>query len=103
MQAEGTRLDDPQALLVSNNPYATGQVLEAGRRSRLDGGGGVLGLLAVHVAGAAQAADFALRGERSDAVTVLTPHEVTQFSTAAVSRAVRAAGSRCGVGVAEGR
>lgn len=101
MQAEGTRLDDPQALLVSNNPYATGQVLEAGRRSRLDGG--VLGLLAVHVAGAAQAADFALRGERWDAVTVLTPHEVTQFSTAAVSRAVRAAGSRCGVGVAEGR
>ncbi|MFF4145990.1 diacylglycerol/lipid kinase family protein [Streptomyces sp. NPDC001698] len=75
VQAEGTRLDDPQALLVSNNPYATGQVLEAGRRSRLDGG--VLGLLAVHVAGAAQAADFALRGERSDAVTVLTPHEVT--------------------------
>ncbi|MFF4794573.1 hypothetical protein ACFY2M_33560 [Streptomyces sp. NPDC001276] len=26
-QAEGTRLDDPQALLVSNNPYANGQVL----------------------------------------------------------------------------
>ncbi|GAA2741590.1 diacylglycerol/lipid kinase family protein [Kitasatospora cinereorecta] len=73
-EADGTPLGDPQALLVSNNPYAMADLLAAGRRPRLDGG--VLGVVGLKVTGAAQAADLALRGERSDSVRTMTAHEV---------------------------
>ena len=47
-------LDGPQAVLVSNNPYETGDIAGLGRRARLDQG--VLGVVGVKVENAAQAA-----------------------------------------------
>jgi hypothetical protein len=66
----GVRVGDeaiagPQAVLVSNNPYATHDMAGLGRRDRLDAG--VLGVLAVTVKGAADAARL-LRGRRSRVV-----------------------------------
>jgi diacylglycerol kinase family enzyme len=73
--AGGTRLDDPQALLVSNNPYVRADPLGGGRRTRLDRG--ALGVIAVRVESAAQAAELALRGERAGSITVLTASRVS--------------------------
>ncbi|MCU7727688.1 diacylglycerol kinase family protein [Actinoplanes sp. KI2] len=50
----------PQAVLVSNNPYGLDDVAGLGRRYRLDGGD--LGVLAVHVRGAADAASLVFGG-----------------------------------------
>ncbi|MDG6103909.1 NAD(+)/NADH kinase [Dactylosporangium aurantiacum] len=55
-----------QAVLVSNNPYATSDIAGLGRRERLDGG--VLGVLAVTVSGAADAARL-VRGTHSQPLT----------------------------------
>jgi diacylglycerol kinase family enzyme len=66
-------LDDPQAVLVSNNPYASDDVAGLGRRARLDGG--VLGMFAVTVGGAASAASI-VRGRRSKALWIGTATEV---------------------------
>lgn len=65
-------VDGPQAVLVSNNPYGAGDVAGLGRRPRLDRG--VLGVLAVTVHGAADAARL-VRGRRSKAVAVFTAGE----------------------------
>ncbi|MFD9128833.1 diacylglycerol/lipid kinase family protein, partial [Kitasatospora sp. NPDC059571] len=67
-QAGAERLTEPQAVLVSNNPYAGADLLAAGRRPRLDRG--VLGVLGVRVTGAAQAAELALRGGQAAGVTL---------------------------------
>jgi len=67
-------LDGPQAVLVSNNPYETGDVAGLGRRARLDQG--VLGVLGVKVENAAQAAGLLRRSARSRELTALTAHEV---------------------------
>jgi len=56
----------PQAVLVSNNPYGLDDVAGLGRRYRLDGGD--LGVLAVHVRGAADAASL-LFGGRPGTIT----------------------------------
>ncbi|MFD7662708.1 diacylglycerol/lipid kinase family protein [Streptomyces sp. NPDC059788] len=56
----------PQAVLVSNNPYGMGDITGLGRRPYLNGG--VLGVIGVKVAGAAQAAGL-LRGGRSAGLT----------------------------------
>ncbi len=53
-------LEAPQAVLVSNNPYARADPLTGGRRERLDTG--ALGVIAVRVGGAVQAAELALLG-----------------------------------------
>jgi diacylglycerol kinase family enzyme len=79
--AGGHRLEAPQALLVSNNPYAVPDPVSIGRRPRLDRG--VLGVLGVRVDGAAQAADLALRGDRASGVTVLSARQVTVDADAA--------------------
>ncbi|GGL88041.1 hypothetical protein GCM10010129_34840 [Streptomyces fumigatiscleroticus] len=71
--AGGTAFHDPQALLVSNNPYGTGDIAGLGRRARLDGG--ELGAVAVAVANAGQAAGL-LRGRRSPGLTRVTAKEV---------------------------
>ncbi|MCX4672272.1 diacylglycerol kinase family protein [Streptomyces sp. NBC_01381] len=63
----------PQALLVSNNPYGTGDVAGLGRRARLDSG--ELGCVGVKIAGAAQAAGL-LRGRRSTGTTRTTATDV---------------------------
>ena len=67
-------LDGPQAVLVSNNPYETGDIAGLGRRARLDQG--VLGVVGVKIETAAQAAGLLRRAARSRSVTVLTAREV---------------------------
>ncbi|MEV0320429.1 diacylglycerol/lipid kinase family protein [Streptomyces sp. NPDC050658] len=60
---------DPQALLVSNNPYGAHDVAGLGRRTRLDGG--ILGCVGVHVTTASQAVGL-LRGRKSAGLTTAT-------------------------------
>jgi len=76
----------PQAVLVSNNPYGLDDVAGLGRRYRLDGGD--LGVLAVHVRGAADAASLLFGGR---------PGTITR--TAARSVAIDADVARLPVGV----
>ncbi|MBO1332132.1 diacylglycerol kinase family protein [Streptomyces sp. VRA16 Mangrove soil] len=66
--------DDPQALLVSNNPYGEHDVAGLGRRTRIDGG--VLGCAGVRVTSAAQAAGL-LRGSRATGLDRAQATEVT--------------------------
>ena len=73
VQADGTQIDAPQALLVSNNPYGTGDLAGLGRRTRLDGG--VLGVVGVTVSNAAQAAGL-LRGRHAAGLKVLTTKQI---------------------------
>ncbi|MDO0916660.1 diacylglycerol kinase family protein [Streptomyces sp. DT2A-34] len=63
----------PQAVLVSNNVYQTDDLAGLGRRERLDSG--QLGVLAVKVDSAAEAAALLLDPE-PEGLTVLTAHEV---------------------------
>ncbi|MFG3257402.1 diacylglycerol/lipid kinase family protein [Streptomyces sp. NPDC048172] len=72
-EGEGLTLDGPQALLISNNPYGMGDIAGLGRRPRLDGG--VLGVVGVTVASAAQAAGL-LRGRRAEGLVGGTATEV---------------------------
>jgi diacylglycerol kinase family enzyme len=72
-QAGDTRIDGLQALLVSNDPYEMGDVAGLGRRARLDAG--TLGVVAVRVNSAWQAAGLARRGHGTG-LTVLTADEV---------------------------
>jgi diacylglycerol kinase family enzyme len=69
----------PQAVLVSNNPYASGDIAGLGNRDRLDTG--VLGVLAVTVDSAADAVRL-MRGLRSKALKFITAREVTIESDA---------------------
>jgi hypothetical protein len=73
-QAAGTRIEGPQALLVSNGPYEMSDVAGLGRRARLDAG--ALGVVAVQVDSARQAAGL-LRHGHGDGLTVLTAGQVT--------------------------
>ncbi|MDI3408170.1 diacylglycerol/lipid kinase family protein [Streptomyces cavernicola] len=74
-RVDGTELDAQQALLVSNNPYTSPDVLGgAGRRPRLDDG--VLGVLGIRVETAAQAADLAVRGSQSAGLRVMSARRV---------------------------
>ncbi|MFG3506820.1 diacylglycerol/lipid kinase family protein [Streptomyces sp. NPDC047821] len=72
-RAGGTTLSDPQAVLVSNNPYRRDDPTGLGRRERLDSG--VLGVLGVRVDSAAEAAALLLDPE-AGGLTVLTAREV---------------------------
>ncbi|MFJ5986315.1 diacylglycerol/lipid kinase family protein [Lentzea sp. NPDC092896] len=74
VRAGEDRLDGAQAVLVSNNPYGSGDLAGLGRRPRLNGG--VLGVLAVTVRDAAQAAGLLRGRRRSDAVFLRTATEV---------------------------
>ena len=73
-QAAGTRIDGPQALLVSNDPYEMGDVAGLGRRARLDAG--TLGVVAVRVDSARQAIGLVRRGH-GKGLTTLTAEQVT--------------------------
>ena len=64
-RADGTEIEAPQALLVSNNLYGTGDIAGLGRRARLDRGS--LGVVGVTVASARQAAGL-LRGRHATGV-----------------------------------
>ena len=72
-QADAVTVQGPQALLVSNNPYNTGDVAGLGRRPRIDGG--VLGVIGVRAANAAQAAQM-LRGRKAAGLTLIVADEV---------------------------
>jgi diacylglycerol kinase family enzyme len=72
--AAGTTIDGPQALLVSNDPYGMGDIAGLGRRPRLDAG--TLGVVAVRVDSARQAAGLIRRGHGTG-LTTLTAEEVT--------------------------
>jgi diacylglycerol kinase family enzyme len=72
-QVDGTRIEAPQALLVANNPYGTGDLAGLSSRTRLDGG--ILGVVGVTVSNAAQAVDL-LRGIRAAGVSVLTTRQI---------------------------
>jgi diacylglycerol kinase family enzyme len=71
-------LDGPQAVLVSNNPYQTGDIAGLGRRARLDTG--LLGVVGVHVR-TGRGGRAGLPGPGS--VTVLTAREVIVEADAA--------------------
>ena len=66
-------IEGPQAVLVSNNPYGTGDLAGLGRREVLDSG--ALGVLGVNVDNAAQAAEL-LAGKHALGLTRLTAEEV---------------------------
>ncbi len=72
-QAAGTRIDGPQALLVSNDPYEMSDIAGLGRRARLDAG--TLGVVAVRVDSARQAIELIRRGH-GNGRTMLTAGEV---------------------------
>jgi len=72
-KAGDATITGPQALLVSNNPYAGGDIAGLSRRARLDAG--TLGVVAVTVNSALQAAAL-LRGARGQGLTTLTADEV---------------------------
>ena len=71
--ADGTEIEAPQALLVSNNPYGTGDIAGLGRRARLDRG--ILGVVGVTVASARQAGGL-LRGRHAAGLSVLTTRQL---------------------------
>jgi diacylglycerol kinase family enzyme len=72
-RADGTEIEAPQALLVSNNPYGTGDIAGLGRRARLDRG--LLGVVSVTVSSAAQAVGL-LRGRNATGLRVLTAKQI---------------------------
>lgn len=72
LRSAGTEVAGAQAILVSSNPYSTTDIAGLGRRERLDGG--VLGVLAVTVNSAADAARL-VRGSRSGRLTRATAGE----------------------------
>jgi diacylglycerol kinase family enzyme len=70
---DGVEIKAPQALLVANNPYGTGDIAGLGRRARLDRG--VLGVVGVRVTTARQAVDL-LRGQHAAGLNVLNAEKV---------------------------
>jgi diacylglycerol kinase family enzyme len=66
-------VDGPKAILISNNPYQLRDPAGLGRRARLDRG--VLGVIAITVDSAAQAAAL-LRVRRHDGLHTYNAHEV---------------------------
>jgi diacylglycerol kinase family enzyme len=71
--ADETEFRSPQALLVANNPYGTGDIAGLGRRARLDAG--LLGVIGVKVRNVQQAVDL-LRGRRAVGVRVLSTKKI---------------------------
>ena len=79
-RAENVTVEGPQAVLVSNNVYGMGDIAGLGRRARLDRG--TLGMFAVTVNSAAQAAGL-LGGRRSRGLISLAGPEVVVDADAA--------------------
>jgi diacylglycerol kinase family enzyme len=79
-RADGTQISAPQALLVANNPYGTGDIAGLGRRARLDRG--LLGVVGVRVTSARQAVDL-LRGRHAPELKVLTAKKIEVTADAA--------------------
>jgi diacylglycerol kinase family enzyme len=81
-RAENVTVEGPQAVLVSNNVYGMGDIAGLGRRARLDRGN--LGMFAVTVASAVQAAGL-VRGRQSRGLTRLAgPQVVVEADSAQI-------------------
>ncbi|GLP64477.1 hypothetical protein TUSST3_10970 [Streptomyces sp. TUS-ST3] len=72
-RVDATTIDGPQAVLVSNNAYRTGDPVGLGRRERLDSG--LLGILGIRVDSAAEAAALLLDPD-PEGLAVLSAREV---------------------------
>jgi diacylglycerol kinase family enzyme len=72
-RADGIEISGPQALLVANNPYGSGDIAGLSRRLRLDRG--TLGVVGVQVDSAQQAVGL-LRGRRARGLSLLTATKV---------------------------
>jgi diacylglycerol kinase family enzyme len=79
-EIDGSIVNAPQALLVSNNPYAASDTAGMGRRFRLDGG--VLGAIAVRVDSARQAVGM-LNGAHRQGLLLAEAPEVLVTADAA--------------------
>ena len=79
-RADGVEISAPQALLIANNPYGTGDIAGLGRRVRLDRG--LLGVAGVRVSSARQAIDL-LRGRHAGELRVLTTKKIEITADAA--------------------
>ena len=79
-QSDDTEIRSPQALLVANNPYGSGDVAGLSRRARLDRG--LLGVIGVKVRNARQAADL-LRGKNAVGLRALTTTRIEISADAA--------------------
>ncbi len=79
-RAGGAEIRSPQALLVANNPYGTGDIAGLSRRARLDHG--MLGVVGVKVRNVGQAVDL-LRGRRAAGLTLLTTKQIEISADAA--------------------
>jgi diacylglycerol kinase family enzyme len=75
-RAGETRIEGPQALLISNNPYGMGDIAGLGRRPRIDTG--KLGVVAVLVDSARQAVELVRRGHGAGLVTVAADEVVVE-------------------------
>lgn len=72
-RADGAEIMGPQALLVANNPYGSGDIAGLGRRTRLDRG--ILGVVGVKVHSARQAVGL-LRGTHGAGLKVLITKQI---------------------------
>ncbi|WP_431683336.1 diacylglycerol/lipid kinase family protein [Kitasatospora sp. KL5] len=81
LRAAGTVVEAPQAVLVSNNPYAPGDPSGLGRRPRMDTG--ALGVLGVKVDTAAEAVGLLMGGAQAAGLTAVAAREVTVDADAA--------------------
>jgi diacylglycerol kinase family enzyme len=72
-RADGVEISAPQALLVANNPYGSGDIAGLSRRMRLDRG--TLGVVGVQVDSAQQAVGL-LRGRRARGLSLLTATKI---------------------------
>ena len=79
-RADDVEIRSPQALLVANNPYGTGDIAGMSRRARLDRG--ILGVAGVRVRNARQAVDL-LRGKKATGLRMLTTTKVEISADAA--------------------
>lgn len=79
-RADDHEIDAPQALLVANNPYGTGDLAGLSRRARLDGG--VLSVVGIRVTSSRQAAGL-FRGRHATGAIRLTARKVAVTASAA--------------------
>ncbi|MEV0029528.1 diacylglycerol kinase family protein [Nocardia sp. NPDC050793] len=77
-----TVVDGPQAVLVSNNPYGSGDLAGLSRRARIDRG--VLGVVALSVASTRQALDLLRVGRFRQLVQQTTREVVVDADTATI-------------------
>ncbi|MET0967190.1 MAG: diacylglycerol kinase family protein [Nakamurella sp.] len=73
VQVGDTKVEGSQAILVSNNPYGSGRLIDMGRRNRLNQA--VLGVVAGRLDSAAHAVDL-IRRDQGQSLSVLAGREV---------------------------